>query len=311
MPLRCMHPIFAALLAFALLLSCRGASDSERDVLFEQWSVVSAKLDRGEPVEPYEQQVLSILGREDLVLREGGASFRPAPCPGHDGALPALDEIEARAAQTSIVIINEAHDQSLHRDFIGQVARRLRPLGYTHYAAESLSNPPTRLDPRYPHERQGYYTREASFGRLLREVQGLGYQLVTYEQRADQRTNPPDLLDRIEEREQAQADNLMDAILGRRPDTKLLIHVGYSHALKAPQPIQGRLLRWLAIWLWEKTGVEPLTISQTTCRGSSNATTLAAPSAQPIAGGFDLIVDHRLVTFSRHRPRWRIERGDR
>ena len=42
------------------------------------------------------------------------------------------------AADTRIVIINEAHDRPQHREFIRRLATRLAPLGYTHFAGESI-----------------------------------------------------------------------------------------------------------------------------------------------------------------------------
>src|SRR5688572_13485606 len=49
----------------------------------------------------------------------------------------ALGEIVRRARDTRIVIINEAHDTPRHRAFSLEVAKALRPLGYTHLAAET------------------------------------------------------------------------------------------------------------------------------------------------------------------------------
>lgn len=67
----------------------------------------------------------------------------------------------------------------------------------------------------------------------------------------------------------------------------------------------------MAARLKEKTRINPLTISQTTCRGGSETMRLATlPSDQP-AGTFDLIIDHPTERFTRGRPDWRKMAGDR
>lgn len=67
---------------------------------------------------------------------------------------------------------------------------------------------------------------------------------------------------------------------------------------------------WMAARFKEKTGIDPLTVSQTACRGGSGTVHLSAlPSAQP-AGTFDLVVDHPCERFTRGRPPWRQETGD-
>ncbi|UYY57148.1 hypothetical protein [Sphingomonas sp. S2-65] len=56
--------------------------------------------------------------------------------------------------------------------------------------------------------------------------------------------------------------------------------------------------------------IDPLTISQTTCRGGSDKLRLSVPSAGEPAGMFDLIVDHPEPRFEQHRPKWRAWSGD-
>ena len=63
-------------------------------------------------------------------------------------------------------------------------------------------------------------------------------------------------------REDAQTANLIEAVLGAAPETKLIVHVGHSHV--AELPVHGT--PWMAARLKERTGIDPLTISLTACR---------------------------------------------
>jgi hypothetical protein len=57
----------------------------------------------------------------------------------------AIPEIVARARRTSIVILNEEHQSLRDRSFALEVARALRPLGYSILALEGFHRRPTRL----------------------------------------------------------------------------------------------------------------------------------------------------------------------
>lgn len=63
---------------------------------------------------------------------------RVAAATPHD----AIEEIVRRARDTSIVILNEAHNSPRDRAFALQVARALKPLGYSILAAETFDNDP-------------------------------------------------------------------------------------------------------------------------------------------------------------------------
>jgi hypothetical protein len=261
-------------------------------------------------------QTLSLFGREDLIA---GVSddYKVALCTPLDSAPDPFGEIERRARQTSVVIINESHERSDHRGFIAEVAKRLRPLGYDTLAIETLNHDPPETPLRYrptfeqepnlPYlvDSDGFYLSEAAFGRLGREAKALGYALLAYENI----DNPPPGVTRTQQiatREEGQAVNLA-AYVRSHPKAKLLIHVGYSHAAETPRS-DGQ--QWMATRLKAKTGIDPLTISQTTCRGSSGTTHLSAlPKDQP-PGTFDLIVDHPIPHFERGRPTWRRLAGD-
>lgn len=262
-------------------------------------------------------QTLSLFGREDLIAAssEDYRATRCAPAPATDSV---LDVIAERARGTSIVILNESHERSEHRGFSAKVAARLRPLGYTVLAMEALDNSGVSAPPQYrsPFLRQpalpylsdgdGYYLTEPGFGRLGRIAKRLGYRLLPYEAGQPPSASPMTREQSIAFREGEQARALA-AFIAVNPTVRLLVHVGYSHAGEVPMP-DGTV--WMAARLKQQTGIDPLTISQTTCRGGGDATRLAVLPADEPAGRFDLVVDHPTARFERGRPVWRRDLGD-
>lgn len=265
-------------------------------------------------------QTLSLFGREDLIAATSG-DYKANGCAPLQTTSTVLNEIASRARQTSIVIISESHERSQHRGFIAEVASRLRPLGYDTLAIETLSYslpgtaeqylPAFRKQPELPFfsESDGYYLYEAGFGRLGRRAKALGYRLLPYEFIAEQHgVAAPDATreQRIAVREEGQANHLA-TFLREHPGTKLLVHVGYSHAAEVPQPDGNK---WMAARLKEKTGIDPLTISQTICRGGGDTVRFSALPADQPAGAFDLLIDHPSARFVQGRPEWRLLAGD-
>lgn len=207
-------------------------------------------------------QFMALLGAEQAMTH-----YPVAPEPELEGwrAVDALDAIAEAARDRRIVIINEAHHISGHRSFVAALLRRLRPLGFDRYACETFS-PEGEVQaqdwrPGQPlHPLLGYYTNDPVFAEAVREAGELGYRLSAYEATTAQSVLPRTAsgLDRIAEREEAQAVNFIDRILKPYPDTRIVVHCGYSHAGEA------RLGKsdWFAARLKQKTGLDPLTIEQ-------------------------------------------------
>lgn len=278
-----------------------------------------AEIDPARPLaNDFASQALSLFGREDLIAATS-SEYKPMACPPIAGASDPIATIVQRARQTSVVIVNESHVRSEHRGFAAQVARALRPLGYDVLAMETLSNPalgtPDKFLPPYLQrpdqpffeDQDGYYLSEAGFGRLGREAKALGYRLLAYEEQFDPATPKLSQDESITRRETAQARQLAD-YSAAHPGAKLLVYVGYSHATEVPRP-DGQ--KWMATRLKALTGIDPLTVSQTTCRGGGTKDRLAQLPADQPAGTFDLVVDHPTVKFVRERPAWRVAAGDR
>lgn len=262
-------------------------------------------------------QTLSLFGREDLIAATSD-DYRPTACLAARGDEQVIDTIVQRARETSVIIVNESHERSEHRGFTATLLGRLHAEGYTALAVEALSNPgpntpkqyqPSFMrDPSLPYleDEDGYYVGEAAFGRLGRTAKRLGYTFVPYEAQNDGSSANLSRSDGIAVREEAQSTALA-AWIGAHPGAKLIVHVGYNHAREVPDTDDNR---WMASRLKAKTGFDPLTISQTTCRGGSAVDRIATLPADEPTGTFDLVVDHPTARFIHGRPAWRVATGD-
>lgn len=182
-------------------------------------------------------------------------------------AQDAIAAIVERAANTRLVILNEAHNISGHRAFAAQVARALRPLGFDWFAAETFT--PTQAEPApliQTYRRGtpffsslGYYSNDPVYAETVREAARLGYRFADYENRWNQQ--PPEDADvdaRIAVREEAQANNLIETVLDPHPQARVLAFCGYSHAAE----VGSRRGDWFAARLKAKTRIDPLIIEQ-------------------------------------------------
>ncbi|MCQ8185657.1 hypothetical protein [Parvularcula maris] len=290
-----------------------GQNGSHAQLTFE-------RLRKGELESGRLDQYVALYGREDLIAGGHLREYERSDCqPIESGSAP-LQTIVDRARDAQIVIINESHVRSSTRAFIENVAVSLAPLGFDVYAAETFSNfdgggsfPFTEDDDEPTDvltDNDGYYLREATFAHLLRRVRGLGYRFAAYEIAYDpEYERPEDMLDAMHVREEAQAQNIIENILEDDPNARVLVHVGYNHAFE--QPItwrDGRSAKWMATRLKEKTGIDPLTIDQTTCRGASSDNELVlaeVATKDPV----DLRVIRPPDTFVYGRPTFRLTRG--
>lgn len=325
--------VIGMLLTGCMTTAPHGGAASERVALVQSTEYVAAppqtsmlgykfaalaELDPSKPLaDETTGQTLSLFGREDLIA-DTSADYQATRCAPARSVVDVFSEIEGRARKTSIVIINESHARSEHRGFTAEVVRRLRPLGYNTLAVEALANPypdtPERYWPSflrqpnlpYLEDEDGYYLSEAAFGRLGRLAKIMQYRLLPYEARHRKGEETLSQDEQIALREERQANNL-STFLRDHPDAKLIVHVGYSHAVEVPRPTGQR---WMAARLKNKIGIDPLTISQTTCRGGGPSLRLAELPADQPAGSFDLVVDHPEARFEEKRPLWRKQAGD-
>ena len=250
----------------------------------------------------------------------------------------AIAEIVERARRTSIVILNEDHRYPRDRAFALEVARALRPLGYTILAAETFANypPESGLQPmqalardRFPRLSTGTYVVDPVFGDFVRQAMALGYRPVAYEDFGRPRGGT--VTEQIREREQAQAENLLSAISRADPQARVLIYVGHSHVAEAPLMREGEPVEWMAARLKRLSGIDPLTIDQTEAdeldplarayrdlvaarmRARPSILFLSAASLVegPYRGAVDLQVLHPPLRLVRGRPDWMRRIGRR
>jgi hypothetical protein len=220
----------------------------------------------------YEQYRPSLDGFFVQEHGEAPAAPDPADLAAYEGATgkEAIAAIVELARETRIVIVNEAHDSPRDRAFILKVAEALKPLGFTHYAAETFGNHTPEMaaasmnrlvDEGYPVRATGTYTSDPMFSFLVRRAMALGYHPVAYEIPFTPELVALPPVESIAIREQTQAENLARAIEAAGSDAKFLIHVGYGHA--AERPVSPESVPWMAARLAGLTGIDPLTVDQT------------------------------------------------
>ena len=227
------------------------------------WRAVQAA-----PKNPGLQQMASFIGDEATALASAGDGPEDdGPLAADATAQDALAGIVEAARDRRVVILNEAHVASRHRHFLARLLRALRPLGFDILAAEDFINAPgpgapdvrtykagAALNPTF-----GFYLHDPLYAEAVREAADLGYRLAPYEQRADQRVKGEAQLAAMARRDTAEADNFIADVLAPNPGSRVLVHCGYSHLRKTPDH---RGSSWFAARLREKSGIDPLCVSQ-------------------------------------------------
>lgn len=242
----------------------------------------------------------------------------------------AIQAIVAAAKGRRIVMLNEAHHVSRTRAFAREVALRLRNEGFSLFAAETFSNKPDGAAPRLntgaPVTTElGLYASDPVFADLLRSARATGFRFVPYEQTSEQskaRSAVAGKIDFVGAREEAEAVNFIAGVLDANPDARVLVHCGFGHLSKFVGPGKPRMF---AARLKEKTGIDPLSVSQSEgspAPDSADATPLVEavlerfkPAASIVVrnreggnpGGFkgvDLAVFHPRLPDVEGRPGW-------
>ena len=159
------------------------------------------------------------------------------------------------AAKTHrIIMFSEAHHIPEHRALGARLLPVLKELGFTVLAMEALKDPVPEKPRRVgrapgPGVVYGYYAREPRMANLMREALRLGFTLVAYE---DETT------DGKRDREEVQAQNLVERVFAKDPKAKVVVWAGYGHIYKN----ENHVGRTMALRLWQKTGLEPFCLFQ-------------------------------------------------
>lgn len=257
-----------------------------------------------------QMQTLPAVGREDRHAEVEDWPIVAGQCAAlddYDGNV--LTTIASRAADTRIVIVNEAHDRPHHREFIRRLAAAIAPLGYTHFAAEAF-DPDTFENDRLPYARTdfGTYVSEPVFGSLVRTAKDLELTMIAYDAKSVDEDTNLDIAEQIDRREERQALRLAEVVADLPESGRILTHVGYSHASEVPvMGVDGSPFEWMAARLKRLSGIDPLTIDQTACRSGSDESRLMAQGERHVDGQFDLVVGHPDMRFIDGRPAWRAE----
>ena len=196
-------------------------------------------------------QAIQIYPQGAPLLRRPPA---PLPDPLQFQVRAAADAIADLSRERRIVMVNEAHHDAHTRVLTLALLPRLRDLGFTHFAAESLSEYDRELATRgYPVKGSGPYVAEPLYAEIIRTALRLGFTVVPYESAATQ----------TDSREEEQAQNLADRVFHVQRDARLFVHGGYAHVYKSPDYLGADTM---AMRLKRKTGLDPLVIDQTVLR---------------------------------------------
>lgn len=234
-------------------------------------------------------------------------------------AQDALPLIIDEAKEQQIVIISENHLRPQHRIFADKIITELARIGFEHLGLEtfaSLANNNTLLDSALIHRGYplnspltGTYTLEPQMGKLVRNAINSELVLFAYE-----RSLKIDGMDRDE----IQADNIIK-YLKSNPNSKIIILCGFHHAVESDIIKRGNK-NWMAKYLKDKTGIDPMTIYQDNFTEKQienehpilNSLDLSEPSLFVDAAGkvvrlsehVDYEVIHPKTTYINSRPSW-------
>ncbi|NIJ74560.1 MULTISPECIES: energy-coupling factor ABC transporter ATP-binding protein [unclassified Xanthomonas] len=310
--------------SFGLLahLGVASATDIKDADVFDQWTQVMSCMTGMPTFNPAKTA-------DFHVPKEQLADLRGAH------GVSALAEIVRRARRTSIVILDENHLDPRGRAFALEVARALRPLGYTTLAVEALKRDADDAVSRdkmaalskdgYVRQPSGYYLHDPVFADFLRQSLALGYRPVSYETTRTEYADDPGQAQA--QREQDQADNLVRRALKQAPaGGKILIYAGEHHVAERPIAAEGGKVEMMAQRLKRATGIDPLTIDQAGLspipmnRPDADLYAIAEPKTHGrsvvlmrhgkpltvglLAGSVDLQVVHPRTTLVAGRPQW-------
>ncbi len=198
----------------------------------------------------------------------------------------AIDYIEQASKSHRIIMINEAHHVTAHRWLTYKLLDRLAKQGYTYLALEAISENGVKQIEKdgYYSGGNGIYTNEPFFSALINHAVALGFEIVAYDSNDDNR-------------EYEAAKNLLSRIDLENSDTKVIVHVGYSHIEEQ---------KWLASHLKTMSGLEPLTVNQASfCNGCINYLDAVSDSPQVLLkkNGIPWVAKERYYDLSVYWPK--------
>ncbi|MFI5151991.1 MAG: hypothetical protein ACHQET_01575 [Chitinophagales bacterium] len=213
-----------------------------------------------------------------------------------------------------VIMLNEAHNNPLHRAFTLSLLEDLFRKGYRYLALEMLNNFSNhQLDKLSP--LTGHYCTEPVAGELIRVALQIGYQLISYEDTLATSHS-------ASQRDSIQAANIYKVIQAD-PSAKILVHAGFGHIAENNMTMD---YVPMAMAFKKISGIDPLTIDQTDMTEYSRfafgkyfydyylekfpitESSIALINDQPInptnSALYDLAVIHPRTTYRDSRPTW-------
>ncbi len=225
------------------------------------------------------------------------------------------------AKDYQVVLINEAHYCSQHRNFTSRLLKGLRDIGFSYLALETAAhNDEQKLNKRgYPILNSGYYTKDSHFGNMVRHALELGFRIIAYETQNDYSGTL---------RDKDQAHNIYNKTLSNDSSAKVIVHAGYSHILETgddyfiPMGTQLKNLMGQDILTIEQEKMTPFGNSTTVNSYYYEAEKRGLINEEPVVivdkresvvvdaiskGSVDLQIYHPRSSYRYGRPEWMID----
>lgn len=186
--------------------------------------------------------------------------------------ITAIKAIQEIAGNKQIIIINEEHRATVHREMTLEMLPVLYKKGFRYLAVETLATMRDTLinTRKYPTSVSGYYTNDPVFGEMIRRALSIGYKVLGYDFAHELgylkniKSQHPMARDNI--RDSIAARMIIDSILKKDPEGKIIVHAGRAHAGKFN--IEG--VAMLAWHFREYSGINPFSIDQVSMSGFNN-----------------------------------------
>jgi hypothetical protein len=266
-----------------VMVSCGRSIPQEAfptDIPYKPSAEINAFLQAND--EPWKNQdaawKLSFIGEYSRALEVWDDQARPYSSFSREDSLwmrelkpvDAISYLANAAAGHTVVVINEAHHQPMHRVFTAALLQPLYDQGFRFLGLEALNWSDSLINKRgFPILSSGYYISEPQYGNMVREAIRIGYTVFPYEAEGGENGK---------EREISQARNIAN-VMNQHPEAKILIHCGFAHVVEGDYPSWGKAM---AGRLKEFTGINPLTINQDKFTERSHA-----ELDHPVYGFFD------------------------
>ena len=177
-----------------------------------------------------------------------------------DGVASVVEE----ASKRRLVIVNETHNNSLHRAFVQKLLPQLYRLGYRYFAGETFSRDiHTEVTDKGVPFSAGPYVADPIYAELVREAKATGWTLIPYEASVDDVT---DRAARVAARERRQAENLA-RVFSADPAAKVVVLAGLSHAHRISTQTSTGQFKSMASHLADMSRLDPLVVDQVVLSG--------------------------------------------